>query len=135
MDGFSRIVAAMLSAGLSWGTLVAAAHAQAPKEETYRITAQGPTLLLNNWTCWHSDCAFANCNARMVREPKQGAMQVRVRDTTIPRTAGRCAGRPTKGLNLTYVPRAGAHGVDEVTIRITADNGGNYLKRYLITLP
>jgi hypothetical protein len=135
MGGFGRIVAATLLAGLCSGTLAAPAEAQAPKQETYPIIARGPTRLLENWTCWHGDCSFANCNARMVREPRQGNMQVRVGDTTIPRTGGKCAGQPTKGLNLTYVPRAGARGADEIIIRITADNGGNYLKRYLIVLP
>jgi hypothetical protein len=135
MDSFGRIVAATLSAGLSSGALVVSAHAHAPKQETYPVVARGPTPLLTSWTCWHGDCSFANCNARMQREPRQGTMQVRVVDATISRNGGKCAGRPTKGLDLTYIPRAGARGADEVIIRITADNGGDYLKRYLIILP
>ena len=126
------IAAAVVMASFCLGAVTPAV---AQKQETHRVTANGPTVLLSDWTCWHSDCSFANCDARMVRKPSQGTIQVRIRDTTIPRQGRQCAGRPTKGLNLTYEPRAGARGADEVIFRITADNSGNYLKRYLITLP
>ena len=102
---------------------------------SYEFTANGPTVILAGWTCWFADCEYAACHMTTLQMPALGVLRPSVRQGMIPSTAGKCAGKPVPVLTITYTPRHGAHGRDEVVLRSIADNGGRHVIVIHIVLP
>src|SRR5262249_59595783 len=88
----------------------------------------------------HADCSFRPVDLNVVVRPKQGRVVPRLIATTIVASpnfnpTGRCVGRPTKGLQVTYHANRNASGFDEVVIRVTTSgSSGSAILRYRIAI-
>jgi hypothetical protein len=105
---------------------------------TYRATATGPTLILAKWTCWFGsdqDCKYAPCHMTTVQEPKLGKLRPAVSPGVIPANGGVCAGRPVPVLNITYTPKPGAHGSDEVVLESRSENYSRHMIHIYVEVP
>ena len=106
------------------------------KTLSFRFTANGPTAIVDKWTCWFdADCQYAACHMTTVRKPTLGTLKPFAGPGAIPAWAGRCAGKPVPVLTITYTPRPGVHGVDEIVLRSIADNGGRHILNIHIDVP
>src|SRR5215471_9735552 len=79
--------------------------AQEFKTQSYRLTANGPTVILKNWTCWFSSnagCKYAPCHMTTVQKPALGRLMPSVKPGTIPASGGQSAGKPVPVLTITY---------------------------------
>ena len=100
----------------------------------YRYTAARPVVILEGWSCWYPNCRFASCNMNTEVRPRLGTLKVQVRPVTIP-AGNACAGHATRGLFITYTPRPGAQGQDEIVMRSIADNGGRHVLHFSVLVP
>jgi hypothetical protein len=100
-----------------------------------RFSATGPTVILANWTCWSGDCKYAPCHMSVVQKPALGTLTPSVRKGVFPFSAGQCAGKPAPLLNITFTPRSGAHGSDDVVLRSMSDNGSRHILNIHIDVP
>jgi len=115
---------------------VGAAAAEPVQTLSYSFTANGPTVVLSKWTCWFgADCAYAPCHMTTARTPALGALAPRVEPGVVPSSGGRCAGMPVPVLTITYTPRRGVHGADEVVLRSNSDNGFRHVINIHIEIP
>lgn len=129
-----RIVG-VLSIHLVIGVTVTPSSAQDFVTKEYSSTAYGPTVIMPDWKCWYSDCKLANCHMDTVQQPSLGKLKVKVIRVHLDQSAGYCAGAPIAALQITYVPRPGVHGQDEVVMRSIADNGGRHMLYFHIAVP
>ena len=108
-----------------------------------RVTVRpgGSVVLMPGAWAINADCSFRPVDFNVVVKPRQGRVVPQAVATTVTpsRTTGlvamRCAGRPTKGLRVTYHANRGASGSDEVVIHITG--GANFrpkTARYVIAI-
>jgi hypothetical protein len=111
------------------------AHIAAEESQSFRFSAKGPIQILSNWTCWYADCRYAPCHMTVVQQPTLGALTPEVRHGVFPASAGQCAGKPSPILNITYTPRSGAHGSDEVVLRSMSENGSRHTLKIHIDVP
>jgi len=117
-------------------TLIESATAEQYTVLNFHYVAKGPTEILGGWTCWFANCKYAPCHMVTEREPQLGTLRPYVSPGPIPAEAGaRCRGVSIPKLHLTYTPRPGARGDDEVTLRSTAENGGRHLIYIHIEVP
>ncbi len=126
MFGGERFVFAIL-AGLS-GIAASSfpAEAQDANTLTYRWVANGPTIVLRDWTCWFGaadGCKYAPCHMTTAQEPTLGKLTPKVSPGVIPANGGSCAGRPVPVLNIKYTPKRGAHGDDQIVLQSNSENG------------
>ena len=108
------------------------------KTRSYRLTANGPTVILKNWTCWFGSdagCKYAPCHMTTLQKPALGTLKPSVEPGTIPASGGRCAGKPAPVLTITYTPRHGAHGAEEIVLRSISDNGARHILNFHIDVP
>lgn len=101
-----------------------------------RFVANGPVVVLANWTCWFpTTCKYAACRVTTVQKPTLGTLKSVVGPSVVPAMGGQCAGKPIPALTITYTPRPGAHGGDEIVLRSIADNGGRHMMNIHVDVP
>jgi hypothetical protein len=128
----------LITAGASAFALISCSTARVAAEEltqSFRFSANGPTLILSNWTCWYADCRYAPCHMTVVQKPTLGSLTPTVRHGVFPASSGQCAGKPSPILNITFTPRAGAHGSDDVVLRSMSENGSRHTLNIHIDVP
>jgi hypothetical protein len=131
-SAFRGIVAGAGALALLW---YSTAHIAAEESQSFRFSAKGPTLILSNWTCWYPDCRYAPCHMTVVQKPTLGTLTPAVRHGVFPASAGQCAGKPSPTLNITFTPRPGAHGSDDVVLRSMSENGSSHTLNIHIDVP
>jgi hypothetical protein len=131
-SAFRGIVAGAGALALLWYSTV---HIAAEESQSFRFSAKGPTLILSNWTCWYPDCRYAPCHMTVVQKPTLGTLTPAVRHGVFPASAGQCAGKPSPTLNITFTPRPGAHGSDDVVLRSMSENGSSHTLNIHIDVP
>jgi hypothetical protein len=137
MKGKARLAFAGLGAlaALSLGPVRAPA-AETTQTLTTSFTANGPTVILDKWSCWFgADCRYAPCHMTTVSEPRLGRLTPDVGSGAIPSAGGRCMGKPVPVLTIVYTPRPGAHGADEVVLRSNSDNGSRHVLNIHVEVP
>jgi hypothetical protein len=124
---------AQCQAQLSSGAATAPIHAETL---SYRFIASGPTLVLNQWTCWfRADCKYAPCHMTTVQKPILGRLKPSVVPGVIPPAGGLCAGKPVPMLNMTYTPSRGAHGLDQMVLESHSENGSSHTIYIYVQVP
>ena len=131
-SAFRGIVAGAGALALLWYSTV---HIAAEESQSFRFSAKGPTLILSNWTCWYPDCRYAPCHMTVVQKPTLGTLAPAVRHGVFPASAGQCAGKPSPTLNITFTPRRGAHGSDDVVLQSMSENGSRHTINIHIDVP
>ncbi len=103
----------------------AALAATAAGAETLSKTVPaGQTTKLDHYTGWNDDCSFLEIAVNVLAKPAHGEVSHRIANGVIPAnaklgSAGSCAGKPTKVLELYYRPAKGFHGADTLTVEMT----------------
>jgi hypothetical protein len=111
-------------------------NVHAEETRTSRFVANGPIVILANWTCWFGgSCKYAPCHMNVVQKPTLGTVAPAVHHGVLPPEAGSCAGKPAPLLNITYTPRAEAHGSDEVVLRSMSENGLRHTLNIHVDIP
>jgi hypothetical protein len=127
--------------GAAVGILAVTSLAAVPVQAetlSYRFIANGPTVVLNRWTCWfgpNGGCKYAPCHMTTVQQPRLGRLKPAVISGSIPANGGACAGRPVPMLNMTYTPSPGGHGVDQMVLESHSENGLSHTIYILVDVP
>lgn len=129
----STFTAATLLAAITWAGAARAEHFQT---RVFHAVANGPTVILAHWTCWFPEnCRYAPCHMTTLQEPKLGSVRPSVSPGRVPSDGGACAGKPVPVLNITYTPKANAHGADEVILETHSDNGWGHRIEISVDVP
>jgi hypothetical protein len=136
MNARSASKGATLAALFAAAAIDGPALAQNVVPLSYNFTANGPTVVLDKWTCWFgSGCKYAPCNMRIVQEPRLGRLRPKVSQGTIPQSGGVCAGTPIVVMSMWYTPRPGAHGFDQFVLDSRSENGSHHVISISVDVP
>lgn len=103
-------------------SLLAGAPAEAKTVSYSRSASSGKPQKIDVYSGWNDDCSFLTINVNVVKKPKSGAVTPRVEMSTIHAaqqgSAGKCLGKPTRGLAVYYRSKPGFKGRDSFTVRM-----------------
>jgi hypothetical protein len=93
-----------------------------------KTVAAGRASNVDHYTGWNNDCSFMLIKIDVTTKPAHGSVSTRITSGRISGhadigSAGSCAGKPTKVLQLYYKPAPGYRGSDSFTVNMTSGSG------------
>ena len=90
-----------------------------------KTVAPGRASNIDHYTGWNNDCSFMVIKIDVATKPAHGSVSTRITNGRIAAhadigSAGTCAGKPTKVLNLYYNPAPGYHGSDSFSVNMSS---------------
>ena len=102
------------------------------------VTA-GRSTVIKTYRSWDTNCAPTKGVVKLQTRPQHGRLTVKNINSVVPeidfanvRTA--CAGKPSPGFQITYMPVPGYVGIDSFSVNVLSDGRWNWSDDFIVTV-